>query len=75
MSISMNLMEKNFFINIGRYKKDPSDTYFQWKSSLNVKIPFFTIQEARNAPEKRLFYCIIKDDIKLVYYVTYIILT
>lgn len=68
MLIDFNLHEKILFFNIGRYKH-AGDTFFEWKSENFQKASFFEVQLTRNAPERNIFYCITKGDIKIVYYV------
>ncbi len=68
MLIDFNLHEKIFFLNIGRYRRD-SDSFFEWKSKNFQKSSFFEVKLTRNAPERNIFYCITKGDIKIVYYV------
>ncbi|MFX1315072.1 MAG: hypothetical protein ACFE9T_04360 [Promethearchaeota archaeon] len=67
MFINFSLFEKIFFFNVGRYNHD-NDTFYEWKSNSYHKSNFFEVKLTRNAPERNIFYCITKSDIKLVYY-------
>lgn len=67
MLLSLNLFEKMYFVNIGRYRHD--DTYFEWISKGYQKSTFFETRVTRNAPEQKVYYVIAKSDIKLVYFV------
>ncbi|MGQ4875298.1 MAG: hypothetical protein ACP6IY_14635 [Promethearchaeia archaeon] len=67
MLLDIDLTKNIYFLNIGRYKHD--DTFFEWKSDIYHKSPFFDIRMTRNAPLREIFFCINKSDIKMVYYV------
>ena len=64
----LNLYEKIFFLNIGRYKHD-TDTFFEWKSNHFHKTSYFEVKLTRNAPETNIFYFLTKAEIKIVYFV------
>ncbi|MFX1409266.1 MAG: hypothetical protein ACFFA6_02860 [Promethearchaeota archaeon] len=67
MLTNFSLFKKILFFNIGRYNHD-NDTFYEWKSNYFHKSSFFEVKLTRNAPERNIFYCITKSDIKLVYY-------
>ena len=67
MMDNLSLLENIFYFNIGKHKSDNS--YFTWESRHYHKSSFFQLKSTRNALEKDIFYCILKPDIKLVYYV------
>ncbi|MBN1802887.1 MAG: hypothetical protein JW891_15365 [Candidatus Lokiarchaeota archaeon] len=62
-----NLKEHVFFFGIGRYQAN--DTFFNWESMKYPKSSYFELKLTRNAPAKNEFYCVNRDDVKLVYYV------
>jgi len=65
--LDLDLFENIFFFNIGPYRGD--DSYFEWKAKSYYKASFFDIRLTRNAPYKDIFYCVAKEDLKLVYIV------
>lgn len=67
MKLNLNLLDQIYFLNIGLYNGE--DTYFDYKTPKYQKNEYFDIKMARNAPEKDIFYCINKIDVKLVYYI------
>lgn len=67
MKLTADLMKGVFFFNIGPYMYD-SETFFDWKSKSYLRASFFDIKLTRNAPYKKIFYCVVKEDLKLVYY-------
>ncbi|MFX1237559.1 MAG: hypothetical protein ACFFAS_14355 [Promethearchaeota archaeon] len=62
-----NLLNHIFFVGIGRYQSN--DSFFNWESLIYPKSSFFELKFTRNAPSKDTFYCLNKENVKLVYYV------
>ncbi len=67
MTYKLDLFKHIFFVNISRHYYD--DTNFEWISPNFLRSTFFECKLTRNAPDKGIYYCISKSDIKLVYYV------
>lgn len=66
MFANLNLLEDIYFVNIGNYGTDES--FFHWSSNNYHKSSFFQIRLTKDTPEEKIFYCLPKSDIKLVYY-------
>jgi hypothetical protein len=64
--LTLNLLKQIYFFNIGRYQSN--DTYFEWANESYHKSSVFDIRMARNPLVKNIFYCILKTDLELVYY-------
>lgn len=67
MQLSVDLMKNVYFFNIGPHMYD-AETFYEWKSKTSLRASFFDIKLTRNAPYKNIFYCLTKEDLKLVYY-------
>ena len=69
MQSNSDLIDQVFFFNIGPFGHS-AETYFEWKSKNYFKRTQFELNLTRHVHFKDIFFCIAREDAKLVYIVS-----
>jgi hypothetical protein len=69
MQVNSDLIDQVFFFNIGPFGH-PAETYFEWRSKSYFKRTQFELNLTRHVQFKDIFFCITREDAKIVYIVS-----